>query len=75
MDVERMSVLFAQLDHWDVVADPGTHSYKEVMPAAVYGWPMDMAGWCSWQRLRAAKAGFYVWTPRWTQLSFPMCNI
>ena len=52
-----MSVLFAQLDHWNMVADPGTHSYKGVMPAAVYGWNMNMAGWCPWQRLIAAKAG------------------
>ena len=57
MHVERMSALFAQLDHWNVVADPGTHSYKEVMPAALYGWNLDMVGFCPFQRLLIAKAG------------------
>ena len=55
MYFERMSTMFTQLDHWDLVADPGTHSYKEVMPAAVYGWNMNMDGWCPWQHLLAAK--------------------
>mgnify|MGYP003324562584 CR=1 FL=1 len=54
---ERMSALFAQLDHWNVVADPGTHSYKEVMPAALYGWHLDMDGLCPFHRLLPAKAG------------------
>ena len=57
MYFERMSALFAQLDHWNVVADPGTHSYKEVMPAAVYGWNLDRVGFCPFQRLLPAKAG------------------
>ena len=57
MYFERMSALFAQLDHWNVVADPGTHSYREVMPAALYGWNLDMAGFCPFQRLLPANAG------------------
>ena len=52
-----MSALFAQLDRWNVVADPGTHSYREVMPAALYGRNMDMVGFCPFQRLLPAKAG------------------
>ena len=56
MYVERISTLFTQLDNWNMMADPGTHSYKEVMPAAVYGWNLDMVGFCPWQRLLPAKA-------------------
>ena len=56
MHFERMSALFAQLDHWNVVADPGTHSYKEVMPAALYGWNLDMVGCGSCQLLLLAEA-------------------
>ena len=40
---ERVSIAFTQLQHWNLVADPGTHSYKEVMPAVLYGWEIDMA--------------------------------
>ena len=40
-----------------MVADPGTHSYKEVMPAALYGWNVNMVGFCPFQRLIHAKAG------------------
>ena len=57
MYVERVSALFTQLDHWNLVADPGTHSYREVMPAALYGRNMDMAGFCPFQRLLPANAG------------------
>ena len=32
---ERASVAFIQLDHWNLVADPGTHTYKEIMPAVL----------------------------------------
>ena len=56
MHFGRMAALFTQLDHWNMVADPGTHSYKEVMPAALYGWNLDMAGFCPFQRLLPAKA-------------------
>ena len=52
-----MSALFAQLGHWNVVAGPGTHSYKEVMPAALYRWNLNMVGFCPFQRLLPAKAG------------------
>ena len=57
MYFERMAALFTQLDHWDLVADPGTHSYREVMPAALYGRNMDMVGFCPFQRLLPANAG------------------
>ena len=57
MHFERMAALFTQLDHWNLVADPGTHSYRGVMPAALYGWNMDMAGFCPFQRLLPAKSG------------------
>ena len=72
---ERMAALFTQLDHWNLVADPGTHSYREVMPAALYGWNLDMVGFCPFQRLLSANAGVvHLSTPSWTQQSFPMCK-
>ena len=40
---ERVSVAFTQLQHWNLVADPGTHSYKEIIPSVLYGWEIDMA--------------------------------
>ncbi len=39
----RISACFAQLMHCNMVADPGTHAYKEVMPLVLYGWEVDMA--------------------------------
>ena len=54
---ERRTALFTQLDHWSLVADPGTHSYREVMPAALYGRNMDMVGFFPFQRLLPAPAG------------------
>ena len=57
MYVERMPTVFAPFDHWDLVADPGTHSYREVMPAALYGWDLDMAGFVPFQRMAPANAG------------------
>ena len=39
----RVSACFAQLMHWNMVADPGTHAYKEVMPLVLYGWEVNMA--------------------------------
>ena len=58
-----MAALFTQLDHWNLVADPGTHSYREVMPAALYGWDLDMVGFCPFQRLIPAKAGVSLGDP------------
>ena len=43
MNQERVSIAFTRLHHWNLVADPGTHSYKEIMPAVLYGWEIDMA--------------------------------
>ena len=57
MHVERMPTVFAPFDHWGLVADLGTHSYREVMPAALYGWGLDMAGLVPFQRLVPANAG------------------
>ena len=34
----RTSSVFTNRYHWNLVADPGTHAYKEVMPAVLYGW-------------------------------------
>ena len=65
MYFDKMTALFTQLDHWNLVADPGTHSYREVMPAALYGRNMDMVGFCPFQRLLPAKAGV---TPGDTEL-------
>ena len=63
--VERVSAVFAQLDHWNVVADPGTNSDREVMPAALYGWDLDMVGFVPFQRLAPARAGV---APGYTEL-------
>ena len=54
---ERVTQLFRQIWHYCIVADPGTHSYKEVMPGILYSWELDMASFLTWQRVVAAQGG------------------
>jgi len=56
---ERVTRALTQITHYCICADPGTHSYKEVMPGIVYSWELDMAAFLTWQRVVAAKAGLH----------------
>ena len=39
---ERVTKLFTQITHYCIVADPGTHSYKDIMFGILYPWELDM---------------------------------
>ena len=54
---ERVTQLFRQIMHYCIAADPGTHSYKEIMPGILYSWELDMASFLPWQRVVAAQGG------------------
>ena len=54
---ERVTKTFMQITHYCIVADPGTHSYKEIMPGILYSWELDMAAFLTWQRVVAAQGG------------------
>ena len=54
---QRMSCVFSHLHHWNLVADPGNHSYKEIMPAVLYGWEVDEACFPPFQYLLPGKGG------------------
>ena len=54
---ERASAVFTCIYHWNLVADPGTHAYKEVMPAVLYGWEIDEACYPSFQYVLPGKGG------------------
>ena len=51
----RARTVLAEALHWNLVADPGTHSYKEVMPAVAYSWELDQAAYPSWQHILPGK--------------------
>ena len=51
----RLSATFTQCMHWNMVADPGSHAYKEVMPIVVYGWEIDVAAFAPFQFLLPGK--------------------
>ena len=53
----RTSTVFTNLYHWNLVADPGTHSYKEVMPAVLYGWEISEACFPAFQYVLPGKGG------------------
>ena len=54
---ERVTEAFTQIWHYCIVADPGTHSYREVMPGIIYSWELDMAAFLTWQRVVVAQGG------------------
>ena len=45
------------MHHWNLVADPGTHAYKDVMPAVLYGWEIQEACYPPFQYLLPGKGG------------------
>ena len=39
MYTERVhAAKFPQVQHWNLFADPGIHSYKDIMPSVAYSW-------------------------------------
>ena len=44
------------LMHWNMAADPGSHSYKEVMPSVLFAWEKNEACHASLQLLLPGKA-------------------
>ena len=46
---------FPQVQHWNLIADPGTHSYKEIMPSVAYSWELNMACLPPYQHLLPGK--------------------
>ena len=57
MYCERTSAVFTHIYHWNLVADPGTHTYKEVMPAVLYSWEIDMGCLPQFQFILPSKGG------------------
>ena len=57
MYCERTTAVFTHTYHWNLVADPGTHTYKEVMPAVLYNWEEDMGCYTQFQYLLQGKGG------------------
>ena len=54
---QRTTCVFSNLYHWNLVADPGTHAYKEIMPAVLYGWELDEACFPPFQHLLPGQGG------------------
>ncbi len=52
--MHRCSV-FTQANHWCMVADPGTHAYKDLMVSALYSWELDAACFPQFQHLIPGK--------------------
>ena len=52
----RISAVFTHCLHWNLVADPGTHSYRDLMPFVLYSWEEDVACLPKFQHLKPAKA-------------------
>ena len=52
----RVHLAFPHMRHWNLVADPGTHSYKDIMPSVLYGWQVNMACFPPFQHLLPGKA-------------------
>ena len=57
MYCERTTAVFTHTYHWNLVADPGTHTYKEVMPAVLYSWEVDMGCFPQFQYVLPSKGG------------------
>ena len=54
---QRISCVFSNLHHWNLVADPGNHSYKSIMAAVLYGWEQEEACFPPFQILLPGKGG------------------
>ena len=54
---QRNSSVFTTVYHWNWVADPGSHTYKEVMPAVLYSWELEEACFPAFQYLLPGKGG------------------
>ena len=54
---ERVARALTQITHYCICADPGTHSYKEVMLGIVYSWELDMVAFLTWQQVVVKQAG------------------
>ena len=46
---------FPQASHWNLVADPGTHSYKDIVPPVAYSWEINVACYPPYQHLIPGK--------------------
>ena len=41
----------AEVNHWNVVADPGHHAYKEALVSLVWNWEIKFGCYPKWQHL------------------------
>jgi len=55
MYMERTSYVFTQLVHWNLASDPGSHSYKDVMPSVLYSCELNIACLPQFQHLLPFK--------------------
>ena len=57
MYYKRCSLGFrpSEVNHWNLVADPGHHNYKECLVSLVYSWEQDNGCYPPWQWLKPGK--------------------